>query len=61
MNMLSSPRPTSRDGKLDGGVVVGVSPDPLLSAHYAPHSEHHVLRQPDLINDLPLLGVTDAS
>jgi hypothetical protein len=45
MNMLSSPRPTSRDGKLDGGVVVGVSPVvPLLTAQYAPHSQRDVLR-----------------
>jgi hypothetical protein len=59
--MPSPPRPTSRTGKLDGGVVVEVSPVPLLVAHHTPHSEQHVLRQPDLINDLPLLSVTDAS
>ena len=42
------------------GCFCGVSPDPLLAAIYAPQSQQHLLRQPDLINDLPFLRVTDA-
>ena len=56
-----APRPTTREGKPGGGVFCGVRLDPLLAAVHTPQSHHHVLRQPDLINDLPLLGVTDAS
>jgi hypothetical protein len=57
--MTSFPRPNSRNGEPGGGVMVGLSPVPLLTAQCAPHSEQHVLRQPDLINDLPLLGVAN--
>jgi hypothetical protein len=53
----SSPAP----GLPGRGCFVEVSPGPLLTAHNAPHSQQHLLRQPDLINDLPLLSVTDAS
>ena len=35
----------------------GVSPDLLLAAIYAPQSQQHLLRQPDLINDIPLLRI----
>ena len=42
------------------GCFCGVSPDLLLAAIYAPQSQQHLLRQPDLINDLPFLRITDA-
>ena len=42
------------------GCFCGVSPDLLLAAIYAPQSQQQLLRQPDLINDLPFLRITDA-